>query len=543
MLERIVENWLTNASERSFQLPFCYTLQNKNHRILHLTRHRPIEFGKDVITIDENDEYHAFQLKQGNITQRVFTELLPQLNQLCYLNLAHPHIHKDAIYTPYLVTNGKIDEEVYRQLEDLNSGLDKAKRPKLVLLQYDDLYTDFLELGANLWPSELSDYKKLIEFSILDGKENFSTNKFIDLLEHQLEINTDEVGEIKNKPSTKRNITSAALLTAFAVSNYIEEENHVAIIECWTIYIAQIVSIVNKLELNIDHFKEAIEIAKTIIHQSLSNLLEELEEREDLFEGNIIFDKPFYNYRATKVVGLVSLLHLWIIKTDNDDELLDRTSAIIENHQMVCRLNTEAHLPYFLAIYWALRKIDSTQKPVGFLKMMIETIINSSKNGEGLPNPYYREQELMSLEVQHILQTQVHPNMSLDINPLDDDFKYSSYYLLGLVHIFVRLNYKQLLKFLWPQITRFNFKHFEVSKSWHFFRWRNPGQGNEKSFLAKHTKSWKELRTESEDFEESFLPNFILSDPIFGILFLLFFPHRVSADYIKFLDTELRKKL
>src|SRR6056297_2969826 len=121
MLERIVENWLTNASERSFQLPFCYTLQNKNHRILHLTRHRPIEFGKDVITIDENHDYHAYQLKQGNITQRVFTELLPQLNQLCYLNLAHPHIPKDAIYTPYLVTNGKIDEEVYRQLEDLNS--------------------------------------------------------------------------------------------------------------------------------------------------------------------------------------------------------------------------------------------------------------------------------------------------------------------------------------------------------------------------------------------------------------------------------------
>jgi hypothetical protein len=131
----------------------------------------------------------------------------------------------------------------------------------------------------------------------------------------------------------------------------------------------------------------------------------------------------------------------------------------------------------------------------------------------------------------------------LDIDPLDDDFKYSSFYLLGLVHIFVRLNYKQSFKFLWPQITRFNFKHFEVSESWHFFRWRNPGQGNEKSFLPKHTKSWKELRTESEDFEESFLPNFILCDPIFGLLFLLFFPHRVSADYIKFLDTVLRKKL
>ncbi len=543
MIERIVENWLNNASERSFQLPFCYILQNQGHKILHLTRHRPMEFGKDVITIDSGGNYHAYQLKQGFINQRIWTEIFPQLTQLCFKNLAHPHVPKDSIYTPYLVTNGGIDEEVYRGIEDFNESLKAAGRPILKILKYDDLYTDFLTLGAKLWPTELADYKKLIEFTIFDGNEPFPTEKLISLLESQLELSSADSSVIKNLPSAKRQITSSALLTAYCTSSYLEKENHVAIIEAWVIYLSQVNALLLKLDLDIKELEEVFKIGMQIIFQSLQNLTDELEQRDDLFEGNIIFDAPFYGYRATRVVGLVAVLFLWIKLNDSDREQLDRVIIIINKFIKECRIISEAHIPYFLSIYWAMRKYDSTQKPVGFLKMIIDTIIDASKKGYGLANPYYREKDLISLHLQNILKSEIDHSITIGIEPLDDSFEFTSFYLYGLVQIFTRLNYKQEMKFLWPSITRFNFKHFQIEEHWHFFKWRNKDVGKEKSYLPAFTQSWQELKEIASNYDERKIPTPLINDPIFGLLFLLYFPHRVTPDIIKFLDNELRLKI
>ncbi|MCC5935603.1 MAG: hypothetical protein JJU35_15250 [Balneolales bacterium] len=543
MIERVVENWLNSASERSFQLPFCYILQNQGHKILHLTRHRPMEFGKDVITIDSEGNYHAYQLKQGFINQRIWTEIFPQLAQLCYKNLAHPHVPKDSTYIPYLVTNGGIDEEVYRGIDDFNEGLEAAGRPALKILKYDDLYTDFLTLGAKLWPTELADYKKLIEFTLFDGDTNFPTEKFISLLESQLELSTGEIDEIKNLPSAKRQVTSSALLTSYCTSSFLERENHVAVIEAWVIYMAQVNALILKLDLDKKEFEEVFNIAKQIIFQNLQNLTDELEQRKDLFEGNIIFDLPFYGYRATRVIGLISVLFLWIKLNGDDREQLDRVSKLIKKYLHECRIISEAHLPYFLSIYWAMRKYDSSQRPVGFLKMIIETIIDTSRKGFGLANPYYKEKDLMPIHLQNILKIEIDQSISLGVEPLDDSFEYTSFYLNGLVHIFARLNYKQEMRFLWPSVTHFRFKHFQFEEQWHFFKWRNKDVGKEKSYLPNFTQSWKEMREIATNHDEDQIPMPIINDPIFGLLFLLFYPHRVNPDLTKFLDSELRINL
>ena len=36
MLERVIENWLDKANERSFQQPYCYMLSAEGHTIIHL---------------------------------------------------------------------------------------------------------------------------------------------------------------------------------------------------------------------------------------------------------------------------------------------------------------------------------------------------------------------------------------------------------------------------------------------------------------------------------------------------------------------------
>ena len=68
MLERVIENWLDKATERTFQKPYCYMLSAEGHTIIHLTRHGAMELGKDIITIAPDGTPCAFQLKTGDIS-------------------------------------------------------------------------------------------------------------------------------------------------------------------------------------------------------------------------------------------------------------------------------------------------------------------------------------------------------------------------------------------------------------------------------------------------------------------------------------------
>ena len=97
-------------------------LVGENHRVLHSTRHSPIEFGKDVISLDPDGTPCAFQLKGnpgGRLTLTQFREIEAQLIQLVTQAIAYPGV-PDIRHQSYLVTNGLVEEEVQRAIRDLN---------------------------------------------------------------------------------------------------------------------------------------------------------------------------------------------------------------------------------------------------------------------------------------------------------------------------------------------------------------------------------------------------------------------------------------
>lgn len=52
MIEKLLENWLDSASERSYQAVFVQILSAQGYRVVHSTRHTALEYGKDVLAID-----------------------------------------------------------------------------------------------------------------------------------------------------------------------------------------------------------------------------------------------------------------------------------------------------------------------------------------------------------------------------------------------------------------------------------------------------------------------------------------------------------
>ena len=121
MLERVIENWLDKATERSFQQPYCYILSADGHTIIHSTRHSAMELGKDIITINRHGTPCAFQLKTGNISLAKWrSKVNPQIDDLVYGQINHPSVDNSRHHISYLVTNGNIEEEVSRAIDDRN---------------------------------------------------------------------------------------------------------------------------------------------------------------------------------------------------------------------------------------------------------------------------------------------------------------------------------------------------------------------------------------------------------------------------------------
>ena len=71
-LERVIEDWLTNSDERSYQASFVSLLVRSGHRIKYVSKHSTLEFGKDIVSVSPDGELCAYQLKAGNVNLSVW---------------------------------------------------------------------------------------------------------------------------------------------------------------------------------------------------------------------------------------------------------------------------------------------------------------------------------------------------------------------------------------------------------------------------------------------------------------------------------------
>ena len=176
MIERLLENWLTRANERSFQIPFCHWLAFKGYTVVHLTRHCAMEIGKDIIAIDPEGIPCAYQLKgiggSGKMSLKMWrSDLSAQLSPLVNCKIMHPSIPDCPSHRSILVINGEIVEEVAREIDDFNKMNDAQGMPnrKVEVILKGELFRNFKELQSDFWATNLADIKTYLEiFSKMD---------------------------------------------------------------------------------------------------------------------------------------------------------------------------------------------------------------------------------------------------------------------------------------------------------------------------------------------------------------------------------------
>ena len=537
MLERVTENWLDKVSERSFQQPYCYMLSAEGHTIIHLTRHCGMELGKDIITIAPDGTPCAFQLKAGNISLAKWrTEVSPQIDDLVIGQINHPSVDNSKHHRSYLVTNGNIVEEVSRAIDDRNRTWANQNQPYLRLntIVRGELLEKAKGLGDNLWPTELTDIKTLLEMFLESGQGVLPKEKLASLFESTFPLKPPDNKKIPSKKHCERVIASAAILCAIATSSFSKENNHVAEIEAWILYISYVLALAERWGLSAKAYENEFEIVTQSIYNSLANLCDEIKEREYLIEGNPLADSYVYKVRVTWLLGLMSIYALRrASKGEPKDEIDDFLHDFFKEKQSQLTLWGEAAIPQWLAFFWYFLKIDMVKGPEDLLRCLVSSICerNGPKGGGSLASPYYEVEDILP----HLL--------GVSEEPLMDTFGGQSYALEGLIHLYVRGNSKQSkqsMKSLWSDITRLMYQSFEPENFWDFYRWRSE---NGKNWIVspQHTQEWEELKALASESDGGCIPPSIKNDPILVLLFLCVYPHRMNAKVLRWLDTQMEQ--
>jgi len=529
VIERVLENWLINASERAFQAPFCQVLVNQGYTVVHLTRHCSMEMGKDIIAVAPDGTPTAFQLKATG-SKKVSkdewrTVLLPQIEELVTQAIDHPAIDANKTHHPVLVINGELEEEAQVAIKQYNESLRRrkfSKTARLKVIVRGQLLRMFLELGENLIPSELKDEKSLLELYLMKGHETFPKKQFADLLESILPLTDSTI----SKPGQGRAMTAAAIVTALALSAFNRASNHVASFEAWTIFCSYILCLAEKRRMAEKQWKPVFQLGCEAILKSLEDLSEELASSQRYVVGDPVADVPFYRIRITHLAGLMALLGLWseTCGRNNEEERL-----FISKCLPILSLWGEYAVPQFLAIYFFLGRFDATLKRTHFLGGVLAGIAKLGSDAHEkylLPGPEVDPEEF-------VLDTHIRQE-----NERRFSYKRGSATIVGLLHLFARYNLKQSVRCLWPEISRVQQKVFIPSDRSDCYRWHIE-RGREHSVYPQPTQSWAALTKEAEEHSGDDLPKLLKKYPVFCLAFLMVYPHRFSPSLVRWLDTVL----
>lgn len=536
MKEKIIENWLDNASERSYQPIFCQYLINMGYHVIHSTRHNASEHGKDIIATNPAGIPCAFQLK-GNPKSRITLdhyrkELLPQLSALTDQAIQHPSINSTIPHKSYFVTNGRLDEDVTIAITQKNAGNDSVgmSSRNLNVITRDELLSNFMLLGKGLWPSEIEDAKTLLEILTTKGEDLFPHKKFHIIICDLLALRDDS--EKPSLQSMKRRISAALLITSICLGSFNERNNHFAILSAWTQTTVYLISSLTRWKFGRTHFIETIKVTESLIAVSLNDLMEEVFERNDthLGEGDLSTDYIIYGWRYTTLLSLLSVIQLYDNHlTTKENRIQEQLMSFLANRRIPLKILGECSIPGIVFYSWALRSIGMEEdcKKVAF---------ELSKNAlEGPPPVYYTAVQIL----EHDLSLVFAEFSPIIKNPGNRPSLWAARQAyVNMVH----LNLFDECQILWKKFSLSVSREYHPSEQWQFCLLESK-QGTNEVYVPPIGCTWAELQEASKSSHHDIIPFELSCRPTLLALWSLIAPYRFTLGAINSLFESVAKTI
>jgi hypothetical protein len=141
MLDGVVDRYLQGVSEREFDMPLMALLVSRRFYDIHKL-HGAYEFGKDFIAKREDDGVvyqYAIQSKAGDINQRTWRDVRPQIEEARYNSIAHPSYSKSLPRKAILVTTGRLVGAAAADAQEYRAFLSDRGEISFEVWDQDDL--------------------------------------------------------------------------------------------------------------------------------------------------------------------------------------------------------------------------------------------------------------------------------------------------------------------------------------------------------------------------------------------------------------------
>lgn len=527
MIERAIENWLINTNEKNYQIAYCQVLSQKGQKVIYVSSHRPMEQGKDIVTINSSSDYCAYQLKTGNIDLKEWRNILGEIKELIELPIVHPSVDKTKVHKSFIVTNGKITDEVRIQIDQMNEDNQRKGRrySYLNIINGQSLLKEFIDAQGKFIPTNLEDFRLFLELFLAEGTDFLPKNKFFNFLN-----NTVFKGIPKQKSNAINAIASSIIITAYLLNSYQIKNNFYALFEAWTSLAACIARYVQKTGLKEEDWVDSLNLVTSEMVRNLLLLKAEISKRKDFLEGVWTGDGGLiYRARTTIVLGALATLEIHLQITDKEYLQDEKLLKLIKDNIRVLWLWGESAFPYFFNLIKYLELNNESQISHFLLNGLFLGIINNNSPGSknSLANPYYSVNDVLEAA------------LGIDKAEIDfGQFSGSSYILETVILMVAIRNKREMLGKNWQKLSHIRFKEFKPNNLEDTFIWHTE-EGLNYTEFPKTTQSWAELIKKANDLAG--VPDLYLKYSDLLRFFILVCPHRVNKLIINLLDQKLLK--
>ena len=524
MIERVVENWLTSANERQYQIPFCQVLASEGETVLYISPHGALEQGKDIVTLGPDKVPRAYQLKGGDLKLADWQRYKGEIDELVELPISSAIVRSRQYHRPYFVTNGRVADTVLNRIETANKVWKRHNPRPLQAVQGQELLSRFIKAHGSFLPRETEAFSNFLELIVNSGTGPFDKAKFSAFLESTLRLNERSIPP----RDAGRSIASAVLLTSYIVQNCERVGNHWALFEAWVVTASYILCMASKYRMAAKWWNNSFELCSLAAVRGLDALCQECAENQTAFvQGDPVTDGDFYPMRMTILAGALSALSLYRrLKLEEWGRQEYVHSFLSEHIKHVCPWG-ESATPYMVAAALELEQHGAhRQAEQLFMRLMHTILVRNTQRGRGFPNPYYGPEQVFRL--------------FSGMDPMNSEvFVGLSYHLEALTEVLARRLLRSTIAHFWEKTTRLHFAWFKPANDHQWFRWHTR-DGLMEQKMPNTPQSWSALLEASENGPIE-VPALLKDRPEFAMLFALVFPHRFGVGLMRLIDLSLRR--
>lgn len=503
---------------------------NKGHKIVYYSKHRSTEQGKDIFAIDEQGNYHAYQLKGGDIGPNEYRSIRGEIDELIRNSLIKPGIDRTKPWASYLVTNGRISDEVrtlvYQENED--NKLQNRNYSPLHLIERDELLSYFIEAQSAILPQEFSEDKGLYEFQKLlqlllsDGCDLLNKELLFDFIKGTFTKN------LKGRKSNPSNVIgSSIILFAYLLKPFQLANNYFAMFEAWTMLAAYIVYHCENKRFPFKKWKDSYNLVFCEILFNLKMLKREALERENFLEGDHFGDGGLlYKTRVALLMGVLCTYEIYCQQAEEgyktEPEFLSLLKKTLDEKLIIWG---EGSFSYFLPVIQFLELNGEIELAKVVFDDLIACLIGAMtvKRKYVLPPPY------------------ISPLQVLNKHYFDEELDYqadipTSYILKSLLVLAAKRNYKSILQAHWRMLTHLRCMAFKFEDDTDYFLLKTEKGGNVSEEI-RQSESWSNLKSELLSGLE--VPDILEKNEHLVRFVTLVYPHRINHHVTALLDVRI----